>query len=294
MSTASAFEDFHYSSPDGLRLHARVYGVGIEGATPAVCLPGLTRNARDFHDLAVHLSRDAPAPRKVVAFDYRGRGLSEYDSNWKNYDPLVEAADVMAGLVALGIEHGAFIGTSRGGLITFAIAAMRPGLIRAAVLNDIGPVIDGAGLAQIRGYLERAPKPRDMAEAIAIQRSAQAADFPALSDADWERAGRAYFRHDGRRVVADFDPALLNTLKRIDLNRPLPTLWPQFLGLRNVPVLAIRGENSRLTSAETLEEMARRHADILTITVAGQGHAPFLETAGLPQRIAEFMESADV
>lgn len=293
MSGLREFDDFHYSSPDGLKLHARVYGARIEGPPPAVCLPGLTRNARDFHELALHLSNEARVPRKVVAFDYRGRGLSEYDRNWKNYDPLVEAADVMAGLVALGIEHAAFVGTSRGGLLTFAIAAMRPGVIRAAVLNDIGPVVDGAGLAQIRGYLERAPKPRDMAEAIAIQRSAQAADFPALSDADWERAGRAFFREDGGRLVADFDPALLNTLKRIDLNRPLPTLWPQFLGLRNVPVMAIRGENSRLTSAATLEEMARRHPDIRTLTVAGQGHAPFLETAGLPEKIAVFLERAD-
>ena len=293
MATAELFEDFHYGSPDGLRLHARVYGAAIEGRAPAVCLPGLTRNARDFHDLALHLSRDAHAPRKVVAFDYRGRGLSEYDRNWKNYDPLVEAADVMAGLVALGIERAAFIGTSRGGLITFAIAAMRPGLIKAAVLNDIGPVSDGAGLAQIRGYLERAPKPRDMAGAIAIQRSAQAADFPALTDADWERAGRACFRDERGHPVADFDPALLNTLKRIDLNRPLPTLWPQFLGLRNVPVMAIRGENSRLMSADTLQEIARRHPDIQTLTVAGQGHAPFLETAGLPEKISAFLEKAD-
>jgi pimeloyl-ACP methyl ester carboxylesterase len=293
MAATAEFDDFFYASPDGLKLHARVYGDGIEGPLPAICLPGLTRNARDFHELALHLSRGARTPRKVVAFDYRGRGQSDHDRNWRNYDPLVETGDILAGLVALGIERGAFIGTSRGGLIIFAIAAMRPALLKAAVLNDVGPVIDGAGVAQIRGYLERAPKPRDMAEAIAIQKAAQAASFPALTDADWERAGRAFFRDDGGRLVADFDPALLRTLKRIDLSKPLPTLWPQFLGLRSIPVLAIRGENSRLTSAETHEEMARQHPDIRTVTVAGQGHAPFLETAGLPDKIAAFLESAD-
>jgi pimeloyl-ACP methyl ester carboxylesterase len=285
----AGFDDFFYSSSDGLKLHARIYGGGIEGPLPAICLPGLTRNARDFHELALHLSGTARTPRKVIAFDYRGRGQSAYDRNWKNYDPLVEAGDVMAGLVALGIEHGAFIGTSRGGLIVFALAAMRPGLLKAAVLNDIGPVVEGAGLAQIRGYLERAPKPRDMAEAAAIQKAAQGASFPALTDADWERAARAFFRQDGRRLVADFDFALLRTLKQIDLNRPLPTLWPQFMGLRSIPVMAIRGEHSALTSAATLEEMAKRHPDIRTVTVAGQGHAPFLETAGLPEKIAAFL-----
>ena len=290
---AAAFEDFFYTSPDGLKLHARVYGGRTGEPLPAVCLPGLTRNARDFHELALHLSQAARTPRKVVAFDYRGRGLSAHDRNWKNYDPLVEAGDVMAGLAALGVEHGAFIGTSRGGLLIFAIAAIRPALIKAAVLNDVGPVIEGAGLAQIRAYLDRAPKPRDMAEAAAIQKAMQAASFPALGDADWERAARAFFRQDGRRLVADFDPALLKTLKQVDLGRPLPTLWPQFLGLRAVPVMAVRGENSSLLSAETLAEMAQRHPDIRTVTVPGQGHAPFLETAGLPEKIAAFLERAD-
>lgn len=299
MANSVEFDDFFYTSQDGLKLHARVYGsgpgggAGTGGPLPAVCLPGLTRNARDFHELALHLSCASPSARTVVAFDYRGRGQSEHDSNWKNYDPLVEAGDVMAGLVALGIGEAAFIGTSRGGLVIFAIAALRPGLLKAAVLNDIGPVIDGAGLAQIRGYLERAPKPRDFAEAVAIQRKAQAASFPALSDADWERAGRAFFRDEHGRPVADFDPALLKTLDKVDLGRPLPTLWPQFLGLRNIPLMAIRGENSSLTSAETLEEMARQHPDIRTFTVAGQGHAPFLETAGLPGKIAAFLEEVD-
>jgi pimeloyl-ACP methyl ester carboxylesterase len=289
------FDDFYYSANDGLKLHARVYAAAgtSPGALPAICLPGLTRNARDFHELALHLSREAATRRTVIAFDYRGRGLSQHDRDWRNYDPLVEAGDVMAGLTALGVENGVFIGTSRGGLIVFVIAAMRPALLRAVVLNDIGPVVDGAGLAQIRAYLERAPKPRSMAEAVALQKAAQGAAFPALTVRDWERAAAALFTERDGRLVPDFDPALLNTLKSIDLSRPLPALWPQFLGLASVPLMAIRGENSSLLSAETLAGMAQRHPDIRTVTIAGQGHAPFLETAGLPGRIAVFLEQAD-
>ena len=289
---AQGFEDFWYSSTDGLKLHARVYGAP-NARLPVICLPGLTRNAADFHELAIHLSNHPEQPRQVVAFDYRGRGRSAYDPNWRNYDVLIETGDILAGLTALDIAHGAFVGTSRGGLIVMVLAAMRPTALKAVVLNDIGPVADGAGLAQIRSYLERAPKPKSMGDAVAIQRTANGQAFPALTDADWERLVRAIYREEKGGVVADFDPALLNTLKAIDLSKPLPTMWPQFAGLAQVPLLAIRGENSRLLSAETLREMGSRHPRMETVTVKGQGHAPLLETAGLPDRIAAFLAKAD-
>lgn len=293
MPAKLAFSDFFYSAPDGLKLHARVYEGGSSGALPVICLPGLTRNARDFHELALNLSQDATLARRVICFDYRGRGQSAYDPDWQNYDPMVETSDVMAGLTALGVEHGAFIGTSRGGLIIMALAAMRPALLKAVVLNDIGPVVEGAGLAQIRAYLERAPKPADFKEAVAIQRSAQQGIFTSLSDEDWERATRAIYRDEKGKPVPDFDPALLKRLKGVDLSKALPELWPQFMGLAGIPVLAIRGANSKLLSAETLEEMKRRHPDLEAVTVAGQGHAPFLETAGLPRKIEAFLRKAN-
>lgn len=289
----AGYEDFHYSSTDGLKLYARIYGERNPSALPAICLAGLTRNAADFRDLALYLARHPNTPRQVVAFDYRGRGRSAYDRDWQNYNVVVESGDVLAGLAAMGIEHGAFIGTSRGGLIIHVLAAMRPAVLKAVVLNDIGPVVEGAGLAQIRAYLERAPKPRTFAEAVEISRAAQKDNFPALTDADWERMARAFYREENGTLVADFDPALLNTMTSIDLNKPLPQIWPQFEGLRGVPVLAIRGENSKLLSAETLEEMARRHPGMETITVEGQGHAPLLETGNLPERIAAFLEKAE-
>ncbi|MFU0503382.1 alpha/beta fold hydrolase [Pseudaminobacter sp. NGMCC 1.201702] len=286
------YADFFYSAPDGLRLHARIYG-SDSGRMPVICLPGLTRNARDFHRLALHLSRDVVAPRRVVAFDYRGRGQSAYDRNWMNYTVVTEAADILAGLVALEIEHGAFIGTSRGGLIIHLLAAMRPAVLKAVVLNDIGPVVEGAGLAHIRAYLENAPKPKSISEAIAIQRAIHGTAFSALSDQDWEWFVRAIYREEGGRLIADYDPALLKTLAGIDLSAPLPVLWLQFQGLCGIPLLAIRGENSKLLSGETLKEMARRHPNMETITVPGQGHAPLLETGALPSRIAAFFEKVE-
>lgn len=293
MATDKGFTDFFYPSADGLRLHTRLYGdPGLPGL-PAACLPGLTRNCRDFHELALFLSRQGPAPRRVVAFDYRGRGQSAYDAKAKNYNVVTEANDVLAGLDALGVEAGAFIGTSRGGLIVHVLGALRPAILRAAVLNDIGPVIEADGLAHIKSYLDRAPVPGSFAATIAGLRKVHEADFPALGDDDWQRMARALYREEGGAWVPDFDAKLVETLDGIDFSQPLPALWPQFEALAALPMLTVRGENSRLLSAATLAGMRNRHPAMQAITVAGQGHAPLLETGSLPHSIARFIAAAE-
>jgi pimeloyl-ACP methyl ester carboxylesterase len=287
------FSDFLYTSQDGLRLHARVYGEPVPGRLPVVCLPGLTRNARDFHPLALYLSHEAETPRQVIAFDYRGRGGSQHDGDAGNYTVAVEAGDILAGLAALGIAEAAFIGTSRGGLIIHVLGALQPTILKAIIFNDIGPAIAPAGLAHIQSYLDPAPRPKTFEEAVAAQRTAHGADFPVLGQADWEHMVAALYREVGGKFVPDFDVKLVGTMAGLDLTQPLPTLWPQFDALSAVPMLAIRGENSRLLSPATLEEMLRRHPALRTITVAGQGHAPFLETGALPAEIAGFLDRAE-
>ena len=291
---AAFHHEITYRSSDGLLLAARDYlPVEPSKALPAICLPGLTRNARDFHELALYLAREAPLPRRVIAFDYRGRGRSQHDPVWTNYNVVVEAGDIATGLAALGIAGGAFIGTSRGGLIVFALTAMKPSLLRAVVLNDIGPVIDTEGLAQIRDYLANVPPLHSFADAVAFQKQVHGNAFPALSEADVERGVRAFWREADGRLVPDMDPALVNTVTGLDLDKPLPALWPQFDSLSAIPLMAIRGENSKLLSEATLEAMAKRHPGMAVVRVAGQGHAPFLETGDLPQQISAFLEAAE-
>lgn len=293
MSSPVKRTDVYFTSEDGLRLYAAVYGEDQPGRLPVVCLPGLTRNSRDFHEIAMHLASDANTPRQVVAFDYRGRGNSDRDPNWKNYDVLVEARDVLAGLTACGIDKAAFIGTSRGGLITMVLAVLRPTVLKAAILNDIGPVVSKEGLMLIRAYLERAPRPKTFEDAVAIQKAAIGASFGALHEDDWQRMVRAFYKQEKRGPVPDFDRNLLKTTKSLDLNKPLPELWPQFMALANIPLLAIRGGNSRLLTAETLYEMGERHPDLQAVTVEGQGHAPLLETGDLPAVISTFLVRVD-
>ncbi|MBZ9777251.1 alpha/beta fold hydrolase [Mesorhizobium sp. CO1-1-8] len=293
MPNDQGFSDFFYSAPDGLKLHARVYGEANTGPWPVVCLPGLTRNARDFHELALYLSTDAATPRKVIAFDYRGRGQSTYDPDVKNYNVGVEAGDILAGLTALNIGEAAFIGTSRGGLIIHVLGMMRPSVLKAIVFNDIGPVIEMAGLAHIQSYLERDPAPKTRAQATAAQRSVHGEDFSALAGADWDRMVRALYRETNGGLVPDFDPKLVDTVASLDLTQPLPDLWPQFEALAAIPLLAIRGANSRLLSIDTLKQMRARHSMMEAITIKGQGHAPFLETGDLPDAIAVFLDRAE-
>ncbi len=275
-----------YSAEDGLKLHMRDWP-SRSRATPVVCLPGLARTAADFEALASRLA----ATRRVVALDYRGRGLSEWDRNWKNYDLMAENADILSVLVAAEISEAIFVGTSRGGIHTMILTATGPTLIRAAVLNDIGPVLEAKGLARIRGYVGKLPAPNSWADATDLARRTMSAQFTGLSDADFEAYARLTFEEKDGRFATRYDPMLMKTLDAYDLNSPLPTMWPQFEGLRDVPVLAIRGENSDLLSIETLDEMGRRHPRFQSFTVPGQGHAPLLLDVSSIDRIASFVAS---
>src|SRR3954470_12758868 len=242
------YADLFVSAADGLRLFARDYGPRTGPAPPVVCLPGLARTCADFHELALTLSQDGTRSRRVLALDYRGRGRSEHDRDWRNYDLKVELADVLAVLTAASIEEAMFVGTSRGGLLTMALSAARPALLRGAVLNDIGPVIEGRGLARIRGYVGKLPAPRDYGEAVDILKKLMSAQFTALSEEEWRSWAEATWKEENGRLVADYDPALARTLESIDLEAPLAPFWFLFEGLKRVPVLALRGANSDLLS----------------------------------------------
>jgi pimeloyl-ACP methyl ester carboxylesterase len=282
------FTERTYTSGDGLKLHARDYTSNNESSGTVICLPGLTRNCRDFHDLALHLSRDG---KRVIAMDMRGRGRSEYPSEFKTYNVISEAEDVLAGMTAFGIHHADFIGTSRGGLIIHMLAAMRPAVLNSIVFNDIGPVVEPVGLMQIKAYLDRSPQPKDWADAFAIQKSLHEKEFPSLKARDWEVHARAIYRErDDKRIVSDYDPNLLKTLKEVDPTVPLPAFWQQFAGLKGKRLMVIRGENTKLLSEATVREMKAAHPGMVPVDVPGQGHAPMLWSAGLPGMIAEFLD----
>ena len=279
-------------SRDGVNLHVAVHPARDDrGLRPVVCLPGLTRNGRDFTALAKMLSTDGAANRTVYALDYRGRGLSEWDRNWRNYNIVHEAQDVVDVLAALELHAPAIVGTSRGGLTAMVLAALQPGLFGPVVLNDIGPVIEARGLSRIAGYVGRVETPPTWDEAARAVATASRKAFPAVAESEWPDVARQWFNdHDGRPAPG-YDPALSRTLSVKD--GPPPVLWPQFLALGKRPVMVIRGETSDLLSQTTVSEMCRRLPNCRALTVPGQGHAPLLRDAPSQRAIADFLAEAD-
>lgn len=289
---SSAYRSLWISAADGLRLHAREYGPRTDGLTPVVCLPGLTHNAAAFHELALALSSGQRA-RRVLCVDYRGRGLSGRDQDWRRYAIAVELDDLLQVLAAAGVAEATFVGTSRGGLIAMVLAAQRPAMIRGLVLNDIGPVIEVRGLVRIKAYLGRMPAPRNYEQAVDILRGLFGAQFPALGPDDWLAMAQGTWREEGGSLVLAYDRELMKILEGIDAETPMTPLWPQFEALKGMPVLALRGANSDLLSAETLTQMARVHPGLQAVTVAGQGHPPMLRERDLVARIAGFVADRD-
>ena len=274
--------------PDGLKLHARIYGEANPG-TPVVCLPGLTRNLLDFEDLARILAAP-PYNRRVIALSSRGRGRSDRDPQPERYTIPVEAGDVISVLDQLGIESAAFIGTSRGGLILHVLAITHLERIERLVLNDIGPVLEVDGLRQIQTYLGKRRLPASFADAAEILRVTHGAEFPALGDEDWHGMAQVLYREVDGQVLADFDPGIAQQFRSADLSQGLPDLWPQFAALAEKPVMVVRGEHSRLLSRDTVEEMVRRHPRLVAIEAGGQGHAPLLHLTGLAEEIGGFLQ----
>lgn len=287
------WRDIYFTASDGLRLHARHYPAADRGARPAICLPGLTRNGRDFHDLAVALATDSKRPRDVYAIDYRGRGLSEWDRDWENYTPLVELYDTLDFMAIAGVHQAAIIGTSRGGLIAMAMAGLRPAAIGAVVLNDIGPVIESRGLARILGHLGKTPTPESWEDATALVREMNERDFPAIEPAQWEEVARAIFNEEDGKPARSYDPDLGKAFEGIDLSQPGAEQWLAFTGLYPFPTLALRGENSDILSPETLERMAELHPNLEYEIIAGEGHAPMLKDRRSIEIVAQFLAAND-
>lgn len=273
----------YYDSADGLRLFYREYGRDRTGA-PVLCLPGLTRNSRDFEDLAAHLS----ARHRVVAPDLRGRGYSQHDPDWRNYHPGTYVSDVLALLDHLGIDRVVVIGTSLGGLIAMAMALRHRARIAGAVLNDIGPEIAAAGLERIQAYTGRLPPVRSWEEAVAQTREVYAAWWPGLSDEAWLRmARRAYREQENGSPVLDMDPAIGRAVRELGPQAGDP--WQAFDALRGLPVLVLRGEMSDILSGEILGRMQARNPDLVAVTVPRRGHVPLLDEPESLEAIDDFL-----
>lgn len=284
-----AFRSRTYTSFDGLRLHYRdflpVSGAGGGPRATVLCLPGLTRNARDFEDLAAHL---AGRGHRVLCADLRGRGGSAFAPDPMTYVPAVYVRDIETLLDVNGLAEVAIVGTSLGGILAMIMAAVMPYRLLGAVLNDIGPDLDRAGMARIAQFVGRSAPVASWDEAAAAIQKAEAAFYPGFGPADWMRQARNRFvRMPDGRLRADYD---LDIAKPFAVAFAPVSLWPFFAAFGEIPVLAVRGGLSDLLSAEGFDRMKRVKPDLEQVTVPNRGHVPLFNEPEIAPVLDRFLE----
>lgn len=283
----NGYVDRWWRSADGLRLHARDYAsAGGDARLPVICLHGLTRNARDFEDVAPAI---AAKGRRVLAVDVRGRGESAWSPDPLAYLVPTYVGDVMAMTQALGVSRAVFIGTSMGGLIAMVLASVAGDLVAGAVLNDIGPEISPIGLARIAGYAGRATAIDTWDQAADYAKAINAAAFPHYSAADWDAFARRLFRERDGKPALDYDPDISAPLKTTPANASPPDMWPLFDRLAQRPLLLVRGGLSDLLDATTVDRMRATAPAMRFAEVEGVGHAPMLTEPAASLAISSFL-----
>ncbi|MEL6869171.1 MAG: alpha/beta hydrolase [Pseudomonadota bacterium] len=276
-------QTYTITTDEGLSLYARSQGSDTD-QLPMICLHGLTRNAADFDDIAAILASD----RKVYALDFRGRSRSDYDTNWRNYIPPVYVQDVLAMMDQLNISRAVFCGTSLGGLVTMLLAQATPDKVAAAILNDIGPVIEADGLARIQTYTGALPGASDWDDALQQLKTIYGATLQDLDDDDFMRLCRRTYREQPDGSLAfDYDQNVGRAIREVDMQLGDP--WQLFAALHDIPTLVLRGELSDILGAATVAEMAAQHPNLVSATIANRGHVPLLNEPDSVAAIQQFL-----
>lgn len=285
----TAFVDRHWTSADGLRLYARDYAAAAGPAKlPVIAIHGLTRNSADFEVIAPLIAQSG---RRVLAIDVRGRGRSDRAPDPMTYQPATYAKDVLELMRQSGIERAVFLGTSMGGLITMALAAVRSKVIAAAIINDVGPEVAKEGLARIAAYTGQPVDTPTWKDAAAYARRTNEVAFPHYVDADWAAFARRVFTEgpDGAPIL-NYDPDIMAPIRAAGTRALVPGLWPMFGRLaRGRPVLLVRGETSDLLSPAIAAKMRKRAPKMDYVEVPGVGHAPMLDEPEAKAAIFPFL-----
>lgn len=268
----STVYDLFIPASDGIRLHVRMHEPDTASLGDVICLPGLTRDWRDFEPLADRLASEG---YRVASLDFRGRGLSDHDPLAMHYHIPYEAIDTLQVMASLHMDRAHFIGTSRGGMVTMYLATIARDKILTATLNDIGPVLELKGLMRIASYVGKTRPIARWDEAIAsLQRTNPG--FESFTADDWIRFARATFVERDGALAMLYDPAIGHVFSMIDPTKPFPTLWPWYEALKDLRTLIIRGENSDLLSTETCTEMRAHNPAAKLFIAQGEAHAPML------------------
>ncbi|HWJ70694.1 MAG TPA: alpha/beta hydrolase [Sphingobium sp.] len=282
----AGFEDKYWLSQDGLRLHYRDYP-GREDRPPILCLPGLTRNARDFEPVADRLAGEW----RLICIELRGRGESAHAKDPMSYAPLVYLQDIGTLLDELALPPCIGIGTSLGGLLLMLLAVTRPGCLAGALLNDIGPDIAEAGLERIRRSVGTGSAHPTWVHAARAVAEVQGGIYPDYQLEDWLRLAKRLYRLTGQgRIALDYDQRLAEPLRAPGGAAEGVDLWPAFMALGEIPLTLIRGALSDLLTVETAAMMQARLPQMDMVTIPHVGHAPTLEEPAAVAAVARLLE----
>lgn len=286
---ASWTDRFWYSA-EGLRLHYRNYE-GPRDKPPILCIPGLTRNARDFEPVADRYAGDW----RVVIVELRGRGMSDFDPDPSHYAPPYYVADLLKLLDQEGIADAVFMGTSLGGICTMLLASTDADRIAGAMLNDIGPVIDQAGIDRIGGYVGREVRFDSWDQAIDALSERNREVFPKWKRDQWERYTRRILHETSDGIGLNYDMRIAENF-RAATEGPQGANWHLFESLAGRPVTILRGERSDLLAQDIAEQMVERlGSDAELVVVPDVGHTPNLEepeSQGAMDRLLERVMAA--
>ncbi len=265
------YQDGYWTSQDGLRLHYRDYPGG-KGRPPILCIPGLTRNGRDFEVVAERLAGDW----RVICVDLRGRGESDYAKDAASYAPPTYLADLEALIAALKLKRFIVFGTSLGGIMTMLLAASAPGRIAGALINDIGPDIETGGLDRIRSFVGKTQSWPTWLHAARGISEIQGAAYPAYGLTEWLAMAKRTCRLTAQgRITPDYDVRIAEPMR---VAAPVAVdLWPFYEALGDAPVTILRGALSDILTEETAKKMAKRLPNARLVSVANTGHAPALD-----------------
>ena len=281
----AGFRDGYFTSQDGLKLYYRDYGDALAARTPVLCLSGLARNSVDFDHVASRLAKY----RRVICPDYRGRGRSAYDDDWRRYEPRTYVMDILDLLALTGISRAVVIGTSLGGLLGMGLAALQPTLVAGVVLNDIGPELVPSGLARIVEYIGTDHPQPDWESAVRFLKTLLPRLAPNADEAWWRTLAEGTYRVGADRLLHfSWDTAIVKGMQQ---QAPLPDLWALYRALKCVPTLLLRGELSDLLTAETMQRMALEKPDLVCVTVPERGHTPALDEPQSERALDDFLAS---
>lgn len=268
----ATYEDKYWWSNDGLRLHYRDYA-GRADRPPLLCIPGLTRNARDFAPVADRLAGEW----RILSVELRGRGESAYAKDPMTYVPLIYLQDIDKLLDELALPSFIGLGTSLGGIMLMLLGSTGPERMAGALINDIGPEIDATGLARIRQNMGGASAHATWVHAARAIAEGDAVIYPDYDLEDWIAYAKRRFRLTSQgRIVPDYDQRIAEPF-RVPGGEAGVDLWPAFEAMRGMPLTLVRGELSDLLSAATAYEMKRRIPNLDVVTVPHTGHAPVLD-----------------